>query len=191
MDKKWSGILWTRRHWAWPKCSMHVYMNVEFYSAQGSDGIMSTLQFLETLKSSAWINNPKMPSNEDFSQRAKQLVETSPQHQDKLDSMIFQVFSNLILGFGVLRELIWFNIGPKTGPSGLWTSSCGDFMRNFLSASVAPKILSKSPKKWICWKENRSGKRREQILNTGVEREGNNPDESREQRLKAVGNFWG
>lgn len=60
-----------------------------------------------------------MPSNEDFSQRAKQLVETSPQHQDKLDSMIFQVFSNLILGFGVLRELIWFNIGPKTGPSGL------------------------------------------------------------------------
>lgn len=84
-------------------------------------------------------------------------------HQNKLDSMIFQVFTNAILGFGVLRELIWLHIQPKIALSGLWTSSCGDFMRNFLSASLVWKVLSKSPEKWICWKgkhlKNRSGKK--------------------------------
>lgn len=77
---------------------MHVYMNVEFYSAQGLDGITATLQFLETLESSARINKPKMPSNEDFTacNATRGDITTTPRYVG-LDDLpgLFQPYSGI------------------------------------------------------------------------------------------------
>lgn len=145
--------------------------------------LMELLQFLKILVFSAWINNPRMPLNEDFSQWAKQFLETSPRHQNRLDSMIFQV---------------WENWSDSTLDPRLVHQDFEPLAVGILWGIFSLLLLLKDPEQ-NSWKmnllkgkylKNQSGKKREQILNMGMDREGNNSDESREEQMKAVGNFW-
>lgn len=62
-----------------------VYMNMGFYSAQVSDRVTCSIQFLKNicLESSFRINNPQVPSEEDYAQFTKQFLETITTTQDK------------------------------------------------------------------------------------------------------------